>query len=172
MQSKYKYIRMFVTKIDTLDAECSMIFCDKNGLSENDILFTFFKLSIYIDNKSIPYLNQANIDLEVNGLNSKLIIQAPFLKGLSNDLSLIYKVKHFLKNTISPQLLLHGGDIKLMKITKDNYVVVKFSGGCNGCSMVMYTLKNNIERKLLKCIPELNGVLDITNHKTSTGSFY
>ncbi|WDI78816.1 NifU family protein [Candidatus Purcelliella pentastirinorum] len=172
MQTKYNYIRIFISNINTLDAECSIIFCDAKGLKKDDILFTFSKLLVYIDYASMPYLKDAKIDLEVNDIDSKLIIYAPFIKGLFDDLSLKDKVKYFLINKIVPQLILHGGNIKLVRITKDKYVVVKFTGGCNGCSMVNYTLKDNIELKLLKYIPELRGVLDITDHIRHKRSFY
>ena len=70
-------------------------------------------------------------------------------------------MNYILYDEINPQLASHGGNVHLDCITKDNYVVLQFGGGCQGCGMVDVTLKEGIEKTLLEKIPELKGVKDI-----------
>uniref|UniRef100_A0A1B0C167 NIF system FeS cluster assembly NifU C-terminal domain-containing protein n=1 Tax=Glossina palpalis gambiensis TaxID=67801 RepID=A0A1B0C167_9MUSC len=58
----------------------------------------------------------------------------------------------------------HGGHLELIELTKDMFVLIKFFGGCNGCSMVNMTLKDGIEKEIKKFFPEIKGVKDVTEH--------
>jgi Fe/S biogenesis protein NfuA len=40
-------------------------------------------------------------------------------------------------------------------VTEDNYAVLQFGGGCQGCSAVDITLKNGVEKTLMDQLPEL-----------------
>lgn len=59
---------------------------------------------------------------------------------------------------IRPNLQADGGDVELVEITDDGIVKVRLQGACHGCPMSQMTLKNGIERLLLKEIPSLKGV--------------
>ena len=60
----------------------------------------------------------------------------------------------------------------LHEITNDNYVVLQFGGGCQGCGMVDVTLKEGIEKTLVENIPEIRGVRDITDHTKDENAYY
>ena len=56
---------------------------------------------------------------------------------------------------------------------KDGVAILQFGGGCNGCSMVDFTLKEGIEKQLLEQFPgELTGVKDATEHQAGDHSYY
>lgn len=59
---------------------------------------------------------------------------------------------------VRPMLQSDGGDVELVDITDSGVVQVRLTGACKGCPMSQMTLKNGIERILLKEIPELKGV--------------
>jgi Fe-S cluster biogenesis protein NfuA len=59
---------------------------------------------------------------------------------------------------IRPSLQADGGDVELVEVTDKGIVKVRLTGACKGCPMSQMTLKNGIERLLLKEIPELKGV--------------
>lgn len=59
---------------------------------------------------------------------------------------------------IRPSLQADGGDVELVEVTEQGIVKVRLTGACKGCPMSQMTLKNGIERLLLKEIPELKGV--------------
>jgi Fe-S cluster biogenesis protein NfuA len=59
---------------------------------------------------------------------------------------------------IRPSLQADGGDVELVEVTDNNIVKVRLTGACKGCPMSQMTLKNGIERLILKEIPEIKGV--------------
>ena len=59
---------------------------------------------------------------------------------------------------IRPALQADGGDVELVEVTEDNIVKVRLQGACKGCPMSQMTLKNGIERTLIKEIPEVKAV--------------
>ena len=67
------------------------------------------------------------------------------------------KVEAVLK-TIRPALQADGGDVELVDITPDMVVQVRLQGACKGCPMSRMTLKNGIEKIILKQIREIKAV--------------
>ena len=58
---------------------------------------------------------------------------------------------------IRPMLQRDGGDIELVEVT-DGIVKVRLTGACKGCPMSQMTLKQGVERMLLKEVPGLKEV--------------
>lgn len=95
------------------------------------------------------------------------------MRKVSDDAPLIERVEYVLQSQINPQLASHGGRVSLMEITEEGFAILQFGGGCNGCSMVDVTLKEGIEKELLKMFEgELKGVKDLTEHQRGEHSFY
>jgi len=59
---------------------------------------------------------------------------------------------------VRPMLQGDGGDVELVDITDNGIVQVRLTGACKGCPMSQMTLKNGIERIVLKEIPEVKAV--------------
>jgi len=59
---------------------------------------------------------------------------------------------------IRPMLQADGGDVELVEIDEENVVKVKLKGACGGCPMARMTLKNGIERRLKRVVPEVEAV--------------
>lgn len=58
---------------------------------------------------------------------------------------------------IRPMLQRDGGDIELVEVT-DGIVKVRLTGACKGCPMSQMTLKQGVEKMLLKEVPGLKEV--------------
>lgn len=59
---------------------------------------------------------------------------------------------------VRPMLQADGGDVELVDVLDNGIVQVRLQGACKGCPMSQMTLKNGIERVILKEIPEVKGV--------------
>lgn len=59
---------------------------------------------------------------------------------------------------IRPFLQRDGGDIKLIDVTDDGIVKVQLTGACQGCPMSQMTLKQGVERALMKEVPAVKEV--------------
>ncbi|XBC38143.1 MAG: NfuA family Fe-S biogenesis protein [Buchnera aphidicola (Floraphis choui)] len=173
-QEKDTHIRAFVSHPGTPIAKCGVSFCYLDEITEQDIKFQYEHFKLYIDKLSIPYLRDATIDLVVENCSSQLTLMAPYSKKcvLNKDIILRNKIESFFDLRINPQLLSHGGKVRVVNITQSGYVILKFFGGCNGCAMIGNTLKEGIERQLLFEFPELTGVYDATKHTKDNNSYY
>ncbi|SCC02704.1 Fe/S biogenesis protein NfuA [Gilliamella intestini] len=166
-------IRVFVINPGTPSAECGVSYCPADTVEDSDIEEKYTDFSVYIDEISAPFLDETVIDYVTDELGSQLTLKAPNskMKKVADDAPLIERVNYVIQAQINPQLANHGGHVSLVELTDDNYVILQFGGGCNGCSMVDYTLKEGIEKQLMAEFSELAGVKDITEHQSGTHSF-
>ncbi|MDR0806421.1 MAG: Fe-S biogenesis protein NfuA [Enterobacteriaceae bacterium] len=173
-QEEGTQIRVFVINPGTPSAECGVSYCPPDAVEANDTELKFAELSAFVDEVSAPYLEDAEIDFVTDQLGSQLTLKAPNAKmrKVGDDAPLIERVEYILQSQINPQLAGHGGRVSLMEITDDGIAILQFGGGCNGCSMVDYTLKEGIEKELLQHFPELKGVRDLTEHQSGEHSYY
>ncbi len=58
---------------------------------------------------------------------------------------------------VRPMLQRDGGDIELVDVT-DGIVKVRLTGACKGCPMSQMTLKQGVEKLLMKEVPGLKQV--------------
>lgn len=65
--------------------------------------------------------------------------------------------------SIRPFLEADGGNLEIVGITADNKVQVKLVGACSTCPMSSMTLKAGVEDAILKAVPEITGVVEITS---------
>ena len=78
-----------------------------------------------------------------------------------------------LEQSVNPAIASHGGRADLVALDEEKKVAyVKLSGGCQGCAMSRMTLSQGIETSLREAIPELEGVIDVTDHASGENPFY
>lgn len=81
------------------------------------------------------------------------------------------KAEKILAKQINPSVASHGGQISILDI-KDATIYVKLGGGCHGCASAAITLKQGVERAFRDAIPELDEVLDTTDHAAGKNPYY
>lgn len=168
-------IRIFVVNPGTPSAECGVSYCPPNAVEETDTEFKFNTFSAFVDDVSLPFLDEAEIDYVTDPMGSQLTLKAPNAKmrKVADDAPFIERLDYVIQTQINPQLASHGGKVTLIELTEDKYAILQFGGGCNGCSMVDITLKEGIEKQLLQMFPEdLVGVKDVTEHQHGEHSYY
>ncbi|MDG6340023.1 Fe-S biogenesis protein NfuA [Glaesserella parasuis] len=168
-------IRIFVVNPGTPSAECGVSYCPVNAVEETDTEIKFEQFSAFIDEISLPFLEDAEIDYVTDPMGSQLTLKVPNakMKKVADDAPFIERLDYVIQTQVNPQLASHGGRVTLIEVTEDKYAVLQFGGGCNGCSMVDVTLKEGIEKQLLALFPEeLVGVKDVTEHQHGEHSYY
>ena len=70
------------------------------------------------------------------------------------------KIKEVIE-TLRPFLISDGGDIEYVKY-EDHIVYVKLSGPCANCMLVDYTIQDGIEAAIKEEVPEVEGVVQVT----------
>lgn len=76
---------------------------------------------------------------------------------------ILEKARKVIEEKVTPALASHGGGIELVGVEGAS-VRVKLMGGCQGCAGARATLRNGVERALRDEIPQLDEVLDVTDH--------
>jgi len=85
------------------------------------------------------------------------------MDALTKRIKLEERVENVL-NDLRPALEAHGGDVKLIDITKDNIVKVEFIGNCKGCPIADFTLDEGLKEAIMMQVEEIDDVVDVTKH--------
>lgn len=168
-------IRVFVVNPGTPNAECGVSYCPPEAVEAGDTEMVYTYFSAFVDELSLPFLEDAFIDFVTDKMGSQLTLKAPNAKmrKVSDNAPLIERIEYVIHTQVNPQLASHGGNVRLVEITEQGLAILEFGGGCNGCSMVDITLKEGIEKELLAQFEgELVGVRDITEHNRGDHSYY
>jgi len=80
-------------------------------------------------------------------------------------------IQELLDSQINPAVARHGGYVQLMDVQGDT-VYVLLGGGCQGCGMVDVTLKQGIEVLIKETLPEIEHVVDTTDHAGGSNPYY
>jgi Fe/S biogenesis protein NfuA len=166
-------VRVFITQPGTPYAETCLAYCRPDEVNENDEIMDQDDLRVYLDKQSILYMEDAKIDFAKDKMGGQLTIKAPNAKmpKVTDDSPLEEQITYILYNEVNPGLASHGGEVKLVEVTDENFAILEFGGGCQGCSAVDVTLKEGIEKTLLSKLPQLAGVRDVTDHSQGDNAY-
>lgn len=167
-------VRIFILDAGTPRAETCISFCRPGEEKEDDEVKQYEGFKAFIDQHSIPFLEEAVVDFARDSMGGQLTIKAPNsrLPKLTEDSSVEDRVNYILYNEINPGLASHGGHVTLEEIFENSVAVLRFGGGCQGCGMVDVTLKDGVEKTLLSQIPQLTEVRDVTDHSIKENAYY
>lgn len=167
-------IRVFVVNPGTPHAECGVSYCPADAVEKDDLKLAFAKFNAYVDEESIPYLEEAEIDYQTDEMGGQLTLRAPNAKArkVSDDAPAVDRIRYIIEAEINPQLANHGGKVALAEFTEEGIAVLQFGGGCQGCGMVDVTLKDGVEKTLMEKVPEVTGVRDVTEHQLGENPYY
>ena len=167
-------VRVFILDAGTPKAETCISFCRPGEEKEDDDVKQYEGFKAFLDQHSIPFLEDAIVDFAKDSMGGQLTIKAPNsrLPKISDDSPIGDRVNYILYNEVNPGLAAHGGHVTLEEIFEENIAVLRFGGGCQGCGMVDVTLKNGVEKALLEQIPQLKEVRDVTDHTDKENAYY
>jgi len=167
-------VRVFINDPGTPRAETCIAYCREGELNEEDDKQELPKLTVWYDQRSLPFLEDALVDYSKDRMGGQLTIKAPNAKmpRVDEDSPMEDRINYVLYNEVNPALASHGGEVSLIEVTEEMFAVLQFGGGCQGCSAVDETLKGGVEKTLLEQIPSLKGVRDITDHTDRSQAYY
>ena len=167
-------IKIFVSEPGTPRAETCIAYAkDDEDFSDYRIIEEF-KFTLYLQEKSIDFLKDAEVDYSPDKFGGTLTIKAPNAKlpQISEDASIEDKINYVLYSEINPGLASHGGEVSLIEVVNDETAILQFGGGCQGCGMVDLTLKDRVEKTLLEQVEGLKNVKDVTDHSYRENAYY
>ena len=173
-QSDALGVRVFINEPGTPRAETCIAYCREGDIEEGDVEQPYESFAAWFQGRSMPFLEDALVDYSPDKMGGQLTIKAPNAKmpRVDVDSPIEDRINYVLYNEVNPSLAAHGGEVSLVEITEDVVAILKFGGGCQGCSAVSMTLKDGVEKTLLEQVPELVGVRDETDHSDRSQAYY
>ena len=167
-------VRVFINQPGTSRAETCIAYCREGDLQEEDEVRKMDLFTVWFEARSLPYLEDALVDYSKDRMGGQLTIKAPNAKmpRVDENSPLEDRINYLLYNEVNPALAAHGGEVSLVEVTEDQFAVLQFGGGCQGCSAVDQTLKGGVEKTLMEQLPQLKGVRDMTDHTDTSQAYY
>jgi Fe-S cluster biogenesis protein NfuA len=88
-----------------------------------------------------------------------------------SDDELYERVNDLFEQQVNPMVARHGGRVELIDV-QESIVMLRMSGGCQGCGMASVTLRQGIEGMMNQYLPEVKGIVDITDHTSGANPYF
>jgi Fe/S biogenesis protein NfuA len=179
-QEDKTFLRVDVQTNGTSEFSYGMKLIGEDEVTEEDTVVDHGTFKIAIAPDSAKYLEGATIDYEDQIVKSgfKFINpnkpETPELgAGPRADLTgpVAERIQRLFDTELNPAVAAHGGEMHFHGI-QDNKIYLSFGGGCHGCGMVDVTLKQGVEQRIRELIPEVEEIIDTTDHTTGENPFY
>jgi Fe/S biogenesis protein NfuA len=144
------------------------------------------KIAVVVPSTSVDKLRGSTLDVEGEGEDAGLVLLNPntppkapsqvsggLPPGVPVDLDsdVARHVAAILEEEINPAIAMHGGAAELVSV-HEGLVYLRLQGGCQGCGLASVTLSQGIEVALKENVPEVVGVVDVTDHESGTDPFF
>jgi Fe/S biogenesis protein NfuA len=163
-----------------------LYFSDRGDAPEGAAIGSDGGVTIVVPPKSVERLRGSRLEFASEGGGGLVLVNpnAPTPEemnpGVPNDIlamgiegPLATLAIEVLESSVNPAIASHGGRADLVALDEEKKVAyLKLSGGCQGCAMSRLTLSQGIETQLIEAIPELTGVVDVTDHASGENPFY
>jgi len=144
-------------------------FVKDGDLKETDSLFESNEIKVYTDQKDWENLKGTKITYVDDLWDGGFKVENPNVPAWGNPKAA--EIQDLIENQINPGLAMHGGYVSLVDV-RENDVLVNFGGGCQGCGMASVTVKQGVEQMIRNAFPEIERVVDITDHAEGTNPYY
>ncbi|HEX3831861.1 MAG TPA: NifU family protein [Solirubrobacteraceae bacterium] len=169
-------------------------------VSDSDIVQHEGDLAIVVADRSVEKLRGATIDWSEDPLHAGFVVLNPnkpppapvFLPtlpmspgagpaapgqgssmtpGIGLDTDVARHVIAVLDHEVNPSIASHGGHAELAGI-EGATAYLRLGGGCQGCGMATVTLSQGIEVAITQAVPEIDRVVDVTDHASGTNPYF
>jgi Fe-S cluster biogenesis protein NfuA len=88
-----------------------------------------------------------------------------------SDAELTTAIQALLDKEVNRSIANHGGKISIVEV-RQGKLSITMSGGCQGCASSQVTLRQGFEVMLKRVAPEIEEIVDTTNHAAGKQPFY
>jgi len=142
------------------------------GLRATDPGAPLFALEVKIENTlrhQVPEISRVEFVREPAPTTADDAAAPADRPGLSSEAGLA--IQQLLEERINPAVAAHGGHISLVDVQEDR-AYIRLEGGCQGCGMATATLRQGVEMEILREVPSISAVLDVTDHESGANPYY
>jgi len=171
-----------VTEGNGIEYGYDLYFDDEGAIREGDLVQDEGGLKVVVPRDSIDRIQGATLDLSKNLLNPGWVVDNPNRPSASPAVgshidpsqfegTVEERIGQVLDLVVNPAIASHGGRADLVAF-EDGTVIVQLSGGCQGCGMASVTLTQGIEVTLKEAVPEIERVVDATDHASGSNPYF
>ncbi|MEE2658727.1 MAG: NifU family protein [Candidatus Latescibacterota bacterium] len=164
-------LRISAQSVSPIKVDYRMAFISQAQADDSNDIIPFAGFNVFVDGDSTDFVDQATVDFVEGLMGSGFKIERPRTMPAGTDGTLVEKVQRVLDERVNPSVASHGGRVSLIDL-KDKTVYLQLEGGCQGCGMADVTLKQGIEVMLKEEVPEIDEVLDTTDHANGKNPYY
>ncbi len=153
---------------------------DKEDRERTEIAVNVDGIRVFLNLDTSNLLSGALVDwVEENGSSGfrvedpKAVAPPPERTGPDLPLSgpLAERVQQVIDEVINPGIAAHGGFIEMVDVSDDS-LYIRMGGGCQGCAASVATLKMGIERMVREQVPQIENIVDVTDHTAGVNPYY
>jgi Fe-S cluster biogenesis protein NfuA len=85
--------------------------------------------------------------------------------------SLAEAARRVLDAEVNPAIAAHHGHVSVDGADQ-GWIRIRLEGGCQGCSLAEVTVRQGIEPLLQARLPQMTGLIDVTDHEAGTEPFF
>jgi len=163
-----------ITGVRNLQFVYELTFISVEDATDDDVLQRFGDLPVISRADSIDRLQGASITVRDGGLaiDNPTSPSPPMAPGSGTvDGPVADRIRHVLETQINPSIAAHGGFAELVNV-EDDTAFLRMGGGCQGCGLAQVTLSQGIAVAIQDAVPEINHVVDVTDHESGTDPYY
>lgn len=170
-------LRVEITGATGNDFTYDLSFAPLDEAEERDSVTHQSELPIVIPADTVVDLRGSTLDLPADSEHGGLVLRNPNkpnpLVGPAVELegTVEERIRQLLDGSINPALAAHGGFAALQKV-EEPQAFVTMGGGCQGCAVSAMTLRDGIQSAIVDNIPEIDEVVDVTDHDAGENPFY
>ena len=146
----------------------------------DDTVLPYDGFQVFVDSDSLPLVQGATLEyvegptgsgFQFTNPNDTPARPQPKAPPEGPEGEVWRQIQEILDTEVNPAVAGHGGYISLIDV-QDNTVYVQMGGGCQGCGMANVTLKQGVERILKSHLPDIEEILDVTDHAGGRNPYY
>lgn len=149
-------------------AEPKLWLAKPSDLEATDHVFRVDDFDVFMDPMSAEQLNGATVDFIEDVMSSGFRVYFP---SPTWDDPVTQRIQDVLDKQINPGVASHGGRVSIDRREGDTLFII-LEGGCQGCGMSQVTLKEGIEGMVKEAVPEINHIVDATDHASGENPYY
>ena len=153
---------------------------EREDRQKTEIAINVDEIRVFLNLDTLNLLSGARIDWVEEDGNSGFRVHDPRARPaparrepselpLSGPLA--ERVQMVIDEVINPGIAAHGGYVELVDVSDDT-LYLRMGGGCQGCAASAATLRQGIERMVREEVPEIEHIIDVTDHEAGINPYY
>ena len=164
-------IRLQIARRTGEGFEHQLMMVDEGAEPEDDDALEVDGLTLYVEDRNADYLDGVRVDYRYKGEGVNGFEFTNPNPVWFDEVAM--RVQSLLDEQINPAIAAHGGYVELIDVDPAaGTAFIELGGGCQGCGMADVTLKQGIEVTIREAIPDIERVLDATDHAAGTNPYF